>query len=145
MLKPCMTCHLHIPRSKMTNPSDAPVRAPRSLGRLLLATTALALCFPVLKWVALSGSERAAAGPVWVSFAAVMAVAGACVGAASYAARSHRLLHSYLSAVMIALLATADVQQFASMPLHTWLLRWVLTSLVISIPLGAIYHAIVWW
>ncbi|HEX2081686.1 MAG TPA: hypothetical protein VHG08_28540 [Longimicrobium sp.] len=132
----------------MTDPSDPPVRAPRSPARLLRSTAGLAILFPLLKWVqSLSFPDpgRVQPGPVWVSFATVLAVAGACVGAGVYAARPHRWLQSYLIGVMIVLMVNADIQQFAGMPLHTWLLQWVPSSLGMGIVAGAIYHVIVWW
>jgi hypothetical protein len=141
------TRHPRILQPKMSSPSDPPVRAPHPPARLLRATAGLAILFPLVKWVQsliVPDPGRVQPAPVWMSFAAVLAVAGAGVGAGIYAARSRRWLQSYLSGVMLTLFATADIQQFASMPLHTWLLQWVLSSLGLGIVAGAIYHVIVW-
>lgn len=147
MVTGAFTCHPHILQPRMSNPSDPPARAPHLAARLLRATAGLAILFPLVKWVQsliFPDPGQVQPAPVWVSFAAVLAVAGACVGAGAYAARSHRWLQSYLSGVMLTLFATAEVQQFASMPLHTWLLGWVLGGLGMGIVAGAIYHVIVW-
>lgn len=132
----------------MTNPSDLALNAPRSRSPgLLRRMVSLAILLPVVKWAqsaVFPDADRVTWGPVWVSFAAVLAVAGACIGAASHAAGPRRWLHSYVFGVMLALFTRAEIQQFAGMPLHTWLLRWVLSSLGMGIVAGAIYHVIVW-
>src|SRR5687767_9284531 len=73
----------------MTDRPDLRIGALPSLPlTILLGTAAAALVIPFLQWLALViFRDPIPPWPVWVDFIAIKAVAGACVGAAAYAAR----------------------------------------------------------
>lgn len=132
----------------MTDSTDPTPRGPRSLAPAAFTGAALfavaVLLSQLLVSVVFPEPEGMPSLPVWVRFAAVVAVAGVCVGAVMY--RTTRLPHgwlrSYLYGTVFSLFMGAEIEEFARMPLHRWLLQWVLVSLVVGIVMGALFRAL---
>ncbi|HEX2078117.1 MAG TPA: hypothetical protein VHG08_10425 [Longimicrobium sp.] len=132
----------------MTISTDPTPRGPRSPVCAVVTGAALFAAAVLLSQLLLSlvfpEPEGMPPLPVWVRFAAVLAVAGTFVGAVMYRANRlpHGWLRSYLYGTVFSLFMGAEIREFAGTPLHRWLLQWVLVSLVVGILMGAIFRAL---
>lgn len=127
--------------------TDPPPPGRLSLPRTVLLTTAVfAAVLPLVQWTAalvFRDPDPIPPGPVWMRFAAVLALTGACMGPAVYAtaSRPRGWPRSFVNGLMISLAIGADIEDFAGMPLDRFLERWMVVSLVTGLILGSVFHA----
>ena len=130
----------------MTNRPKPLVRALRSLPlAIVLGTTASTIGTPFVHWLdLLIGRAPMPPWPVWADYLAIRAVAGACLGAAAYAAvrLPDGWLRTCLYLILFLLLMEGDIQDFARWPLGFWLEIWVVGSLIVGVIFGTAFHAL---
>jgi len=130
----------------MTDGPDSPIRVLRSLPlAILLGTAASTILIPFLGWIGLLiAGVPSPPGPVWERFLAIHAVAGACLGAAAYAAA--RLPPGwprwFLFFFVLGALTGGDVDDYAREPLDAWLTMWLAESLTLAVLCGTMGYVL---
>lgn len=133
----------------MTDRPDPLHRVQRSLPIAILfgaAVSAIGISF--LEWIGLLIARiPSPSAPVWLEYVAIRAVAGACVGAAMYAAGRlpHGWLRSFLFWTLFFLLIQGDVPDFVSDSRGRFLTVWAGASLLSGLIVGTLFHLLYRW
>ncbi|HYW10491.1 MAG TPA: hypothetical protein VE871_01010 [Longimicrobium sp.] len=109
-----------------------------------LSTVVCGLVVPAAQWLSwtLAKDEPVPSMAMWLRFAAMTAVGGVFAGVAAY--RLIRLPpgwgRSYLAGLLVSSLIFLDMDIFSDWPLGTFLVGWVLFTLVAGVALGGFFH-----
>jgi hypothetical protein len=132
----------------MTTDSTTPTGRPqRSLPFMVLAgAVVFGLVLPQVDYqMARLFGERppAPSMAVWIELGAVLAVIGACVGAAVHLTQKpgREGLHALATGIGFALAMGAEVEDFTSATSGAWIARYLIVSVVVGLVLSVIVYA----
>ncbi|HEX6371396.1 MAG TPA: hypothetical protein VF006_20935 [Longimicrobium sp.] len=130
----------------MPDPNEPSIRGQRSLALTIPSAAAVfGVVIPFEQWAsARLFGDPVPRAPVWLRFAVVLAVAGACAGAVMY--RATRLPHGWIRSLLygfvFAVVITAEIDNFVSMSGAEFIVHWVLGSVFVGLVLGVLFHAL---